>query len=401
MKNKFKIILCLILCSFLLFLGACTKDTKKDIAVTSVSLLGESKMFVGDKQTLTVDIYPSDATSKEVTWELEGDAVALNDGVVEAIKEGKATIYVTSTNGISDFIEITVEVKKEEVKALDITIKAQSEVTVGKQVTVKATLVPENATDSISFEALNPDLATISNDGVITALKAGVASFKVKAGDIEKEFTITVNEDVLTSDDVKEKLNKVYNDYANGTIGTALMTMDNSGDVTTFSYKYEFDGSTVIKLECIQLGKINNAVYIRNGMIYMDVNETKGKYQLEQSEYKTIMNTYSFDKYFSDGVKYRSDNSFFNALKLTSGATDKDNGTFKFTLSLKEYDGTLINLIGKDSVELIVVINKGVITSVEYKTTGVEGDKSVKLEFLGQTCVIDYPDDLDTYEDMQ
>lgn len=398
--KKIKIILSVFIIALGFAFFGC-KEQKKKVPVSNIVIEGISEMKVGDKQTLTVHVYPEDATDKSFTWECDSNLVNFNEGEVEALKAGKAYVYATSNNGATDSFEIVITEKKEEVKALDLVIEVASEVVVGKVVKASFILVPENSTDEVTFTSNNPEIASITNDGTIKGLKEGTCTFTAKAGDVTKEFSVVVTKDALTSAEVKEKLLNVYDLYSTCTVATAKLTTDNSGDVSTFSYKFDFYNNTVNKLEYIQEGNVKNSIYVRDGIIYMDINETKGKYQLESSEYKTIMNTYSFAKFFNDPLKYRSDNSFFENLSLISDSDDKDNGTFTFELNLKKYNGSVLNLVGKDSVLLVVTLDKGVITVIELKTTGVEGDKSIKVEFLGEVCDITYPSDLDTYEDMQ
>lgn len=70
------------------------------VAVTGVTLNKASlSLTVGDSETLTATVAPSDATNKNVTWSVTGDAVTVNNGTVTAAKAGSATVTVTTVEG--------------------------------------------------------------------------------------------------------------------------------------------------------------------------------------------------------------------------------------------------------------------------------------------------------------
>lgn len=67
------------------------------------------ELNVGDTKKLSVNITPTDATNKDLTWTSSNESVAtVNNGEVKALKEGSTEITVTSSNGIKDSIIVTV-----------------------------------------------------------------------------------------------------------------------------------------------------------------------------------------------------------------------------------------------------------------------------------------------------
>lgn len=89
-------------------------SSSSNIIVTSITINGDSKMNVNDVQTLTITYEPENATNVNFTY-LSSDSEVLTvdeNGKVEALKEGSATITV-SNKEISETITITVSpVKK-------------------------------------------------------------------------------------------------------------------------------------------------------------------------------------------------------------------------------------------------------------------------------------------------
>ena len=79
-----------------------TVDPVDPVAVESVSLSKEElTLEEGQSGTLSVNIVPSDATDKSVTWSSDDESVASVDskGKVTAVSEGTATITVTTNDG--------------------------------------------------------------------------------------------------------------------------------------------------------------------------------------------------------------------------------------------------------------------------------------------------------------
>lgn len=74
----------------------------KDVKVTSVSLdKNKMAMTVGDKSNLVATIKPSNATNKNIKWTTSDSKVATvtEKGIIEAKKEGTATITATTEDG--------------------------------------------------------------------------------------------------------------------------------------------------------------------------------------------------------------------------------------------------------------------------------------------------------------
>ena len=74
---------------------------EKDIPVSSVSLSKSSiSLKVGESETITAQVKPSNATHKETTWSSSDNNIAkVENGKITAIKEGTATITVKTNEG--------------------------------------------------------------------------------------------------------------------------------------------------------------------------------------------------------------------------------------------------------------------------------------------------------------
>ena len=83
-----------------------TKIVPKSVSVSKSSL----SLFVGDSETVTAAISPSDADDKTVSWSSSNSAVAsVSGGKITAVAPGNATIYAKTSNGVSAEIAVTVK----------------------------------------------------------------------------------------------------------------------------------------------------------------------------------------------------------------------------------------------------------------------------------------------------
>ena len=75
--------------------------TIKPVPVTGVKLdKTELSLYTGESALLNATVEPDNATNKNVTWESSNpDVATVADGVVTAVKEGEATITVTTEDG--------------------------------------------------------------------------------------------------------------------------------------------------------------------------------------------------------------------------------------------------------------------------------------------------------------
>lgn len=81
--------------------GTPTGNGTVEYKVTGVTLdQTELALYTGESETLTATFQPANATNKNVTWESSNtDVATVKDGTVTAVKEGEATITVTTADG--------------------------------------------------------------------------------------------------------------------------------------------------------------------------------------------------------------------------------------------------------------------------------------------------------------
>jgi len=173
--------------------------SKKVIEVTSVTLnKTELVLTEGDSETLTATVKPDDATDKTVTWSTSDESIAKvdNNGKVTALKEGTATIIAKA--GAKSAI-CAVSVSKKVIEVTSVTMnKAEVTLTEGDSETLTATVKPDDATDkTVTWSTSDATIATVDNNGKVTAVKAGSATITAKAGEKSATCALSVSRKVI------------------------------------------------------------------------------------------------------------------------------------------------------------------------------------------------------------
>lgn len=148
-------------------------------------------------------------TTDQVSFESSNTEIATVDaatGVVTAVKEGKVSITMKITNpynnGKTTNKRLSITVQKPEVTDIQLSSSdGQGVVKKGETVQLQVAFVPESASDNVTYESLNPTIASVSKTGVVTGLKAGTAEIKVTTATkkIAKTIFITVTDGSATN----------------------------------------------------------------------------------------------------------------------------------------------------------------------------------------------------------
>ena len=174
------------------------------VKVTGVTLNKTSlSLNVNDTAKLTATVKPSNAADKTITWSSSDSSVVSVDanGNVKALKEGKATITVTTNDGnYTASCTITVTKKDNTVKVTGVTLdKTKLSLYVDDSAKLTATVKPSNATNkNVTWKSSNPAVASVDQNGNVKALKAGTATITVTTndGNYTASCTVTVTKKV-------------------------------------------------------------------------------------------------------------------------------------------------------------------------------------------------------------
>ena len=166
----------------------------EDIPVTSVTInLLSVTLELGQTIQLIATVQPENATDKTITWSSNNDKIATvdNNGVVTAIAEGNAVIMVTAGGKSAT---CAVSVKKSVIAVTSVTLnKTSLNMTKGQSETLTATVTPDNATDkTVSWSSSDATIASVDQNGRVTALKSGNATIMAKAGEKSATCSVTI-----------------------------------------------------------------------------------------------------------------------------------------------------------------------------------------------------------------
>jgi len=144
--------------------------------VTGITITGTNTVTVGKTLQLKATVSPEYATNPDVTWSIiAGNNVATIDqnGLLNALVPGKATVQATAKDGSGVKATYTVEVTP--VLVSSITISGETKVTIGNTLQLKATVKPTNATNAAVTWSITSggSYATINQNGLLTAVAPG------------------------------------------------------------------------------------------------------------------------------------------------------------------------------------------------------------------------------------
>ncbi len=168
----------------------------------SITADGETTLKVGGTAQLRATVTPDAATDKSVSWSTGNANVATVDGngLVTAVGVGTATITCTNSAGQTATIDIIVEPTLVTSISLD---RNTATMNAGESFALVVTILPEDATDkSVTWKSSNDGVATVSVDGVVTAVGAGTADVTATANDgsgLSATCVVTVKEQVTIS----------------------------------------------------------------------------------------------------------------------------------------------------------------------------------------------------------
>lgn len=202
----------------------------ESIELNKTEIIGLRK---GDTEKLTVSFVPANTEdSKDVKWTSSDSTVASVDknGVVKGLKEGEATITVTTADG-KHTASCVVKVKEVSIDLDKVELAQDTPNTLlkGQQHKIKVVFnQDEEPTETATYEykSLDESIASVDANGVVTALKAGQVmleiTVKASGGSMTIMHYMEVKEIPLESIEIKgdvtsleegktTKLNVVFN----------------------------------------------------------------------------------------------------------------------------------------------------------------------------------------------
>ena len=182
-------------------------DSETTVTINNIPVTGfiitpdeELNINVGQECTLSAEVSPQNATNKEFTWSIENEdegfvTVEKKDKgeiSVKGVKLGTAILKITA----SDFqgFSTTVNVNVVPTPAESVEISDKDLILLeGTTWQLTATVYPEETTyNTITWTSENEDIATVTQDGLVTAVKAGEITVTATCGDVSGECSVIV-----------------------------------------------------------------------------------------------------------------------------------------------------------------------------------------------------------------
>lgn len=158
-------------------------------------------LYPGQNETLIATLTPTNNGDDTIFWASENTNVAtVSNGVVTAVNPGTTIITAISANELKAVCYITVN----QIDVTGITLnKSSLSLLVGNSERLTATVTPNNATDkSVSWYSHSPSIASVSSEGIVTALTPGTTIIKARTSNgVEASCYITVTSISWTLDD--------------------------------------------------------------------------------------------------------------------------------------------------------------------------------------------------------
>ncbi|MBR7042205.1 MAG: Ig-like domain-containing protein, partial [Bacilli bacterium] len=178
--------------------------TKNEIIITPETIFFDGelrKVKVGSVSKLSYTVRPNNADTSRLIWKSSDESViTVQNGVINAIREGRAVITVSALNGETDRVDIEVEKDIIEVKSISVD-ESVINLNVGRSKTITPVVNPDNASNkALSFTSLNDYVAFVDPNETgtkakITGISEGNTSIVIEASNnVKKTIKVVVTD---------------------------------------------------------------------------------------------------------------------------------------------------------------------------------------------------------------
>lgn len=213
------------------------EPTPVDVKANKITLNKESVTFTALNQTFSLSaiVTPENAEEKAVGWNSNNMSVVTvdKDGKITAVGKGSAEVFcfLKSNGEVFAKCSVTVQIpdtqpeptkpepkptEPEVVKVSGITLNPDINLKIeeGNSSKITATVVPSNATNSsVKWVSSSPDVATVDDNGNVTAIKAGSTTITCTAVDgsgVSASCHVTVKAKSTTNPSEQDKTDPTY-----------------------------------------------------------------------------------------------------------------------------------------------------------------------------------------------
>lgn len=228
--NSIKTLIKLFSIISILLLGSCEllEDYFKDQLPSAINLNKSSiTLEIGQKEIVIATVEPENAIDKSVIWESSNTAIAsvTSTGEIIGIAEGEAVISVKATAKKDITNSIQVIIKKPITNPESITIDTPiTKLLIGETFQLQATVLPAESTDkSVSWVSSNPEIVSVSTEGLLTGKAIGKATITVMSvADESINNTLSINVETSGTTEIKPESITINNPVSSLSIGDTL-----------------------------------------------------------------------------------------------------------------------------------------------------------------------------------
>ena len=311
--------------------------------------VNESSKYVAILSPYTI------ANNTSLTWQSSNPDVATVDanGVVIGISEGKATITVRNSNGLSASSEVTVTnintpITKVSLNYSDLEIKKDS------SQGLRATITPKETTDdkTLTWESSNPEVATVSSTGVVTARRPGNAIITVRTSNgLTDTCNITVISQITS---VHLNLTAITLDEGVSQTLRATINLSDTTDDKTLTWKSSNPEVATVDQE-------GNVTAVKEGSATITVTTVNGK---EATCTVTVLNATALEDAIDraeaiDESTYTADSYSALQTAIVNGKAVLESATATqddIDLAVEAIETAIDNLVEKASQDLLATL---------------------------------------------
>ena len=326
---------------------------------TNVSIDESISLVIGQSQTLTPTLTPSNATTT-YAWVSSNISVATvnSSGKVTAIKKGTARITVTTANGLSDYCNVTVSAPS----PTSVSINSSLTLEVGQSETITPTLSPSNAETSYTWTSSNSSIVSVSSNGTVKAIAPGTAKVTVKTDNGKTaSCQVTVNEQEIlpTSITMTDCLDLTVGDEyrltptispANATNTTVSWSSSNMAVATVKNGLVKAEGEGTCYISATTSNGLTAKCYVVVSQRNTDDNGTditegwEGNYQFTADVTRFVASEMPFNEVFDMTITQKEDDYYITSMMGCNTV---------FII----YEGLKLNIIDTSHAEIVLRYN--------------------------------------------
>lgn len=294
-------------------------DAKVTIPAADLDIGDVTPIIKGNSQILSVTTIPMNATDSITYTSLTPQIASVNAlGRVKGLAYGTATIQIQAGDVIRTVkVEITREETPEvetEVDATAIDVTYEETMHPGGTQVLSTSVLPANATDTVSYSSGNTAVATVNDFGRVEAISVGDAVITAKAGRAKKAITIHVVDKTTATDIDFEVADSQLRLGSSITIGATVLPTDAEDQ----KIKYASSDPSVLTVNA--LGRVTGRA-LGTATITMEAGAVQKSIELTVVEELVVSNIEVSD--FNDKMKVDSTQSLNTSVFPTDAKDQK------------------------------------------------------------------------------